>query len=230
MIDKIDSELLRYVFNDNDNADLIVELMDEYIGNNDFATFFKKASDLAKVSEEDIRKNYMSEFLRQQREEHGSDTVSILDGIGIFTLNLFKDCINVGMMIIPDSVTFIGEGSFENSDLTEFRTLDGTSLNGVGKGAFKNCSELKVVDLSHTKIEVIKSGTFENCSNLHTVIFPKTLKEIESGAFKDTMVSSGVIDFRSYTDGGDNKFDPEVPILEYLFYKNHASAEQIALQ
>lgn len=40
MIDKIDTELLNRVFNDDDNSDLIVELMDEYLEDNDFSTFF----------------------------------------------------------------------------------------------------------------------------------------------------------------------------------------------
>lgn len=93
----------------------------------------------------------MSEFMRQQRGELGSDTVSILDGISVFPLNLFKDCIHVGKLVIPDSTYFIGEGSLESSDLTSFGTLDGTSLNGIGKNAFKNCELLEEVDLSSTK-------------------------------------------------------------------------------
>lgn len=224
MIKNIDQDLLEAIFSDDE----IIDIEDEYVGTSfDFDTFFTKAAEISGISEDNIRKNYMSEFMKQNREDFGTDTVQMLGGIKMFTLNLFKDCIYIRDIVVPDSVNFVGEGAFENSDLTEFETLKSTGLRGVGKNAFKDCSMLKSVDLSNTTVDIIKSGTFENCPNLKKVIFPRTLKEIEVGAFKGTPLCENAIDFRSYTDPNEEPIDPLVPELEGSFYNKVASKEML---
>lgn len=80
---------------------------------------------------------------------------------------------------IPDAVTTIGDGAFEDSKFRSF-TIPNT-ITKIGKHAFRY-SELERITIPNS-IEEIAQGTFEGCFHLTYVTLPKTIKYIGSSAF-----------------------------------------------
>ena len=105
--------------------------------------------------------------------------VIISDGITMIPDRAFKDFHNLESIIIPKSVTTIGDYAFSGCKLTSITIPD--SVTAIGEGAFENCclSDITIPD-SVTKIE---KETFAFCTGLSNIKLPDTLKIIEKNAF-----------------------------------------------
>ncbi len=95
---------------------------------------------------------------------------------------LTKVSIAIKDVVIPDNVTSIGEGAFENCDLIEDITIPGriTEINGDGRGIrdiFYNCPNLKSVTFAEgvTKID---GNIFYMCPKLETITLPDSLTHL----------------------------------------------------
>ncbi len=77
---------------------------------------------------------------------------------------------------IPDSVTEIGDGAFENSAIEYIAVCAGTAL---GDGVFKGCVNLREAEIN---TEEIPFATFENCVKLERVSIPY-INKISDRAF-----------------------------------------------
>ena len=108
-------------------------------------------------------------------------------------------------IVIPDSVTEIGEAAFLNSGIvavtipdavTEieedaFRGCTGLtdiklpdSVVNIGTKIFANCTSLTDVTLPNAW-ELIPASTFEGCTALEKLVLPESVKNIRDGAFKN---------------------------------------------
>ena len=86
-----------------------------------------------------------------------------------------------GEVVIPETVTQIGNGAFQNcSSITSVTLPDG--ITSIGANAFAGCSKLTSFTIPDgiTKIE---QGTFSSCNNLKEVIIPNSVTDIEYSAF-----------------------------------------------
>ena len=84
-------------------------------------------------------------------------------------------------VIIPNSVTTIGNGAFEGcSGLTSIDIPN--SVGSIGYRAFKDCSGLTSVTISNS-IATISELAFYNCSKLTNVIIPNSVTTIDNNAF-----------------------------------------------
>ena len=91
---------------------------------------------------------------------------------------LFKNLKNV---VIPDSVTLIGDYAFNGcKNLTSVTIPE--SVAHIGKGAFSSCSNLTSVTIPKS-VAHIGEGAFSSCSNLTSVKIPDGVTEIGKGAF-----------------------------------------------
>ena len=90
----------------------------------------------------------------------------------------FRGCKNLGKVVIPASVTKIGNYAFWLSDITELET------SVLGDSAFGNCNRLKKVTLKDGLTQ-IATGCFSGDYALNTVVLPSTLTTINSRAFSD---------------------------------------------
>ncbi len=92
-----------------------------------------------------------------------------------------------GAYLIPDSVTAIAYGAFENSAISEV-TIPGT-VSQISSRAFSNCQNLTKVTFPDN-LEMISAYMFYNCTALENVVFPDTLKSVNYSAFANTGLTS----------------------------------------
>lgn len=93
----------------------------------------------------------------------------------------FFDCYKLKNVVIPDSVTFIGEGAFEYcSDLASITIPE--SVTAVGAYAFADCDALTDITVP-AGIGVIDEGVFSYCDALTSVTISEGITRIGTGAF-----------------------------------------------
>ena len=84
-------------------------------------------------------------------------------------------------IVIPDTVSSIGDGAFQGCDrLKEVILPD--SVDTLGNYTFRGCKSLSVVRLS-SQMATIPLGMFTNCSNLKHIVIPDGITRIEQNAF-----------------------------------------------
>ena len=84
-------------------------------------------------------------------------------------------------VVIPDTVTTIGEGAFEDCACRRI-VIPGSVLH-LQTGAFRGCYDLKEAVLPEG-IRVIPDLCFENCTDLKNVVLPETTEEIGKDVFR----------------------------------------------
>ena len=83
-------------------------------------------------------------------------------------------------VIIPDSVSAIGDDAFENNGLSKVTIPSGVTY--IGKYAFSGCSSLESVTIPEG-ISELAEGLFMYCSALEKVTIPAGITMIDDGAF-----------------------------------------------
>lgn len=84
-------------------------------------------------------------------------------------------------IILPDTLTKIGEEAFAYSSLTSITIPN--NVTSIGNYAFEECEELENVTLG-TSLQVIGEGAFYGCPKLKEIIIPDSVTVIHDYAFK----------------------------------------------
>ena len=93
----------------------------------------------------------------------------------------FYECSSLTSVTIPNSVTSIGSRAFSGcSGLTSVTIPN--SVTSIGSGAFSGCSSLTSVTIPNS-VTSIGSSAFSGCSSLTSVTIPNSVTSIEGGAF-----------------------------------------------
>ncbi len=111
---------------------------------------------------------------------------------------------NLISVIIPNSVTEIGNGAFNNCVNLE-RVIVGDSVNVIGERAFYECKKLNSLVLGNN-VAKIGYGAFDGCKNLKSVVLPDSVTEICNGAFYSCENLESVIIPNNVTSIGDFAF------------------------
>ena len=113
----------------------------------------------------------------------GTDAhVVIPDSVTSIGDSAFWDCGSLTSVTIPDSVTSIGDSAFRGcSGLTSVTIPD--SVTSIGDWAFYGCSSLTSVTIPDS-VTSIGDSAFWNCSSLTSVTIPDSVTSIGNEAFK----------------------------------------------
>lgn len=88
---------------------------------------------------------------------------------------------SIKKIVIPNSVTYLGDDAFSNSDdLKDVKLSE--SLTQIEAGTFAGCHGLVTIEIPNS-VTAIKKGAFSECYSLKNVTLGKGLKEIESNVF-----------------------------------------------
>ena len=116
----------------------------------------------------------------------------------------FSDCSSLTRVVIPDSVTTIGDYAFYSCDnLTSVVIPD--SVTTIGERAFKECSSLTSVVLSNS-VTTISAGAFYYCKSLTIVVIPDSVTTIGDWAFAYCRNLTSVVIPDSVTTIGEHAF------------------------
>lgn len=105
---------------------------------------------------------------------NGKPVTEIADGA-------FSGDIELGKVVIPDSITTIGEGAFYNCVNLQSAEI-GDGVTDLPKKAFMNCIFLNSLTLPSGLVNIGESA-FQSCSKLKDVELPSTVQVIENKAF-----------------------------------------------
>lgn len=105
-----------------------------------------------------------------------NDEVATVSGIGTCT----DLDIRVPPVVEGRTVTKIGDGAFEGTNITSIEMPDGVEY--VGELAFKDCSSLEYVVMPDS-VSYIGTAAFSGCNSLTSISIPSGVSELPAGLF-----------------------------------------------
>jgi hypothetical protein len=124
---------------------------------------------------------------------------------GVTTLKgTFWGCRDVSGVILPDTITSIGDCAFfDCTGLNSVFIPD--TVTGIGSYAFHGCSSLTDVDIPDG-VTTIEDDAFSSCSSLTYIVFPEGLTKIGYWAFGNCKKLGSITIPASATYVGENAF------------------------
>lgn len=94
-------------------------------------------------------------------------------------------------VVIPDTVSVIGESAFEGCETVSCVTIPET-VTEIDSYAFADCERLEKINLPHSLTQ-ISFALFQRCHNLPPLPIPTGVTEIDGSAFEGCPFTSLVI-------------------------------------
>lgn len=128
-----------------------------------------------------------SAFIRKTSLTH-MDELQYFTNLRVIEKNAFYHCTGLTSIIIPDSLTSIGEYAFaECTGLTNITIPN--NVTSIGDSAFRNCTGLTEITIPNS-VTIIRGYTFYFCTGLTSVNIPNSVTSIGNLAFKNTGLTS----------------------------------------
>ncbi|MCI9309849.1 MAG: leucine-rich repeat protein [Lawsonibacter sp.] len=108
--------------------------------------------------------------------------VTIPDGITTIGLGAFEDCAGLTSVTIPNSVTAIGINAFSGCTGLTSVTIP-NSVTGIQNGAFWGCTGLTSVTIPNS-VTSTGTGVFSDCTGLTSVTVSNSITYINNALFK----------------------------------------------
>ena len=179
-------------------------------------------------------------------------SINVPNQIGDFEVlkvgdNVFQNQTNLKQIILPNSVTEIGNASFAGcSGLTSFNT---NKVIDIGTGAFSGCTKISnltipkdatlgqsafegctaLTELSTNKLSSIGTGAFANCTGLKTLNLGDNLTSIGPRAFADC-TNLTVLNTNNVESIGNNAFEGCSNLAQLNFDNNLTNIGNNAFQ
>lgn len=130
--------------------------------------------------------------------------------------HLFLNGQEITDLIIPNSVTSIGKGTFKNcTGLTSVNIPN--SVTTIGDGAFMYCTGLTSLTIPNS-VTTIGHETFENCSGLTNITIGNGVTTIGGETFKDCKNLTYVVIGNSLTSIGGQSFGNSEKLTDVYCY------------
>ena len=190
----------------------LIELDGTEFLNTNLASYVNNGGDTSQLST--IRFNDYVNLICYSGEDYKIDSVKLFPtftGTVDDLLTMEEPTIsgNVEKVVIPSSITDLGNGAFSNFTNATFEFEDINTLKNIGAGAFANCTKLEsiIVPEGQTILgNLYDSGMFSGCTNLKEVILPESLVSIGESCFEDCTSLTSITIPKNVTniDGGDD--------------------------
>ncbi len=105
--------------------------------------------------------------------------------------NIFRECVNLQNVIIPETVNTIEKYAFYNCQYMDIINIPSQVIN-IEEYAFANCTLLNNVIIP-SSITKISSHVFFNCVSLDSIIFPDSITDIGWSAFENCINLSKIV-------------------------------------
>ena len=102
---------------------------------------------------------------------------------GLTQISTFGECNQLTGIVIPDSVTSIGEGAFWKCTSLESIEIP-NSVTSIGEDAFYGCTSLKSIEIPNS-VTSIGEDVFSGCTSLESIEIPNSVTSIGVCAFSD---------------------------------------------
>lgn len=124
---------------------------------------------------------------------------------------------------IPETVTFIGEGAFQDCVKLESINLP-SKITKIHPYTFDGCSNLKEIKIP-TGVKSIGEEAFENCDSCMNIVIPASVTKIGRFAFKNFSDCKGTVTFE--VNDGWSLYDPSGDWVKDIDLKNSTSTPTI---
>ena len=122
----------------------------------------------------------------------------------VISEKIFADNKTIKSVVIPNSVTSIGESAFSGCSGLTSVTI-GNSVTSIGNSAFQDCSGLTSITIPNS-VTSIGEYAFSNCTGLTSVTIPNSVTNIDYEAFSGCSSLTSVTIGNSVTSIGEMAF------------------------
>ncbi|MBR6198103.1 MAG: leucine-rich repeat domain-containing protein, partial [Bacteroidaceae bacterium] len=141
--------------------------------------------DLAEAWEDEYGVKYSKDRIRLLKGNDSLSSYTILQGTKVICDKAFSSyyCSPLKEITIPDSVTSIGNGAFDECESLKVITIP-DSVTSIGDKAFFNCESLEEIIIPDS-VTSIGEWAFCGCESLREITIPNSVTSIENGAFRE---------------------------------------------
>lgn len=133
-------------------------------------------------------------------------TVRIKEGTRVIGRHAFsRSDVDIEMVIIPNSVTTIGEWAFSYQEHLNY-VIIGNSVTTIGGWAFSGCEWLNSIQIPNS-VTTIGRGAFSGCKQLESIVIPNLVTEIAEHAFEGCAGLCEIIIGKGVTKIGNEAFN-----------------------
>ena len=133
-----------------------------------------------------------------------SGAYSVKEGTRIICNSAFSSCSSLSEIVIPSSVTSIGDSALYRCDSLSEIVIP-SSVTSIGDSAFSWCSSLSEIVIP-SSVTSIGDNAFSWCSSLSEIVIPSSVTSIGDWAFSRCNSLSEIVIPSSVTSIGDSAF------------------------
>ena len=160
--------------------------------------------DLENAVEDEYGVKYSRDGRRLLKVSNSLDgSYKIKENTKVICNDAFWGCTSLSCIVIPNSVTYIGDDAFSMTALSS--VVIPNSVTSIGKGTFWNCTFLSSIVIPNS-VTSIEKQAFDGCTSLSSIVIPDSVTDIGESAFSSCTSLSGVVIPNSVKSIGESAF------------------------
>lgn len=147
--------------------------------------------DLENAVEDEYGVKYSRDGRRLLKVSNSLDgSYKIKENTKVICNDAFWGCTSLSCIVIPNSVTYIGDDAFSMTALSS--VVIPNSVTSIGKGTFWNCTFLSSIVIPNS-VTSIEKQAFDGCTSLSSIVIPDSVTNIGERAFSSCTSLSGIV-------------------------------------